>query len=171
MNAGRFTVREARREDAEALSRSLRAADLNEILASTPETPCEVLERGVATSRPCYGVVDALDRPVALFGVVPDGCNSGLIWLLGSDELALARVSMFRRGLALIDDLQRAYPVLHNGVDVRNAQHLDWLLWCGFRVVGSNDHYGVEGRHFLQVRRERSPGASLAKGHVLENVS
>lgn len=156
MRAVRFTVREARKEDAETLSCSLREADLNEIVASTFETPREVLERGIATSRPCRAIVDALDRPVALFGVVPDGSDCGLVWLLGSNDLALARIAVFRRGLALVEELQRAYPVLYNWVDVRNALHLEWLLWCGFRVVGSDDHYGLERRRFLQVRRERS---------------
>ena len=163
MKAGRFTVREARQEDAEALSGSLREADLNEILASTSETPFEVLKRGVETSRPCYGVFDALERPVGLFGVVPAGTDCGLIWLLGSDDLALARVTMFRRGLLLVEELQRAYPVLYNWVDGRNAKHLEWLLWCGFQVLGTNEHYGVEGRLFLEVRRERSPSAPPAR--------
>lgn len=155
-----FTIREARWGDAEVLSHSLRKADLDEIAASTQETPCEVLERGIATSRPCYAAVNALSRPVALFGVVPDSREGGVIWLLGSDDLALARVSIFRLGLALVEKLQATYPVLHNWVDARNSQHLRWLLWCGFRVTGTDEHYGLERRRFLQVRREHSPKRS-----------
>lgn len=150
-----FIVRRSLSQDAVLISGRLRQADLAEIRASTLETPLEVLERGIATSQPCYTALDALEQVTAVFGVVPCEDGHGLIWLLGTDDLSLGRVAVVRRGLAIVEELQQTYPVLYNWVDARNNKHLRWLLWCGFQIVGANPAYGVEQRRFFELRRMR----------------
>ena len=148
-----FHIREAFLEDAHRLSLTLRQADRDEIEAATTETPLQVLCRGVETSRPCYAAVDCRDQPVALFGVVPESGGSGMVWLLAAEELARAPVFVSRQGLIWLDRLQQRYPILHNWVDARNSRHLQWCLWCGFKVVGIHEKHGVQARPFLEVHR------------------
>lgn len=162
-----FRVRAASLEDARRLSLTLRQADRVEIDAATTETPLQVLCRGVETSQPCYAV-DLQSHPVALFGVVPETGNRGLVWMLAAEELARAGVSVFRQGVVWLDRLQERYPVLHNWVDAGNSVHLQWCLWCGFKIVGVDERHGVKARRFLEVHRSRAPGPGLQESHPVE---
>ncbi len=168
-------VRRACASDAGALAPMLRRADLCEIHAATGESALAVLERGIASSSPCQAVVLG-GRPLALFGVVPDGENRGIVWLLGSDELGRHPRDIAVQGRAWIAHLHRQYSILWNYVDARNEQHLKWLAWCGFTVVRTVDEYGVERRPFHQMQSvgaaaprdcARSPSTDCLLGFAL----
>lgn len=147
-------VRPARADDAGALAPRLRAADLREIQAVTRQSPLEVLLGGIAASDPCDAVVDGDDRPLAVFGVVPgEDRDTGVIWLLGSDELVERPFAFLRRSRAAIDALLGRYRTLWNVVDARNEVHVRWLRWCGFVIRRTIDDYGVERRPFYEFAR------------------
>jgi hypothetical protein len=153
-------VRPAKGGDADGLAPKLREADLQEIRANLGEEPLGVLERGVAWSDPCYAVVDGEDRPLALFGVVPDsGCAEvGMVWLLGSDDLVSHPFFVLRNSRAWVKKLHGRYRVLWNFVDARNEIHIRWLRWCGFTFLRLVEKHGVEQRPFYEFRKVRDDG-------------
>ncbi|MEE4378437.1 MAG: hypothetical protein V2J55_13150 [Candidatus Competibacteraceae bacterium] len=150
-------VRPAVRQDAAALASCLRQADLREIMAATTEQPLLILEHGVAWSAPCLAVTDEFDRPVALFGVVPDPVNSdiGRIWLLAAETLVAHPYAFLRHSREWINKLLDRYRVLWNTIDARNDVHIRWLEWCGFRIIATLDKHGPEQRTFYEFEITR----------------
>jgi hypothetical protein len=151
-----FHVRPAEPGDAEALAPRLRAADLREIEAAVGMAPGPMLRHGVRTSNPCYAVVED-GQVLALFGAIPSARRpeTGVVWLLGSEELAAHASFIVRSSKAWIAKLHERYRVLGNYVDARNEVHVRWLRWCGFTFVRRIERFGVIGLPFYEVRRER----------------
>ena len=150
-------VRPAVAADAALLAPKLRAADLRELAAASKETPLSLLEHGIASSNPCYAIVDTHDAPIALFGASPDTrrANAGLVWLLASDELVKYSLVFLRHGRTWLDRLHERYELLWNYVDARNEEHIRWLQWCGFTFLRRVEEHGVERRPFYQFARRR----------------
>jgi hypothetical protein len=113
------------------------------------------LPRGAA-SDPCYAVVEG-GQVLALFGAIPSARRpeTGVVWLLGSEELAAHASFIVRSSKAWIAKLHERYRVLGNYVDARNEVHVRWLRWCGFTFVRRIERFGVIGLPFYEVRRER----------------
>jgi len=151
-----ISVRHATADDAVRLAPKLRRADLQEIQAATGETALGALERGLQDSDPSYVIIDAEGTPLALFGVVPDIGDKGIVWLLGSDAIEEHAISFARGSRPWLDRLHERYPVLWSFVDVRNELHLRWLTWCGFEVTRTIEGFGVERRAFHEVVRVRA---------------
>lgn len=147
--------RRAEIEDADALARVLREADRREIQAAVGRGAAETLREGVANSDPCWAAAGSGGALLALFGVVPDAGKprSGMIWLLGSEDLARQRFAVARASRACVARIEDQYDKLWNYVDARNEAHIRWLKWCGFRFVRLEDHWGVEGRAFWRIER------------------
>lgn len=143
--------------DADVLARTLRHADRLEIQAVEGRDPAETLREGIASSDPCWAVLNASGGLISLFGVVPDVGNprSGMIWLLGSEELANNRFTVLRASRAWVDRVHQQYDYFWNYVDSRNQVHISWLHWCGFRFVELAERYGVEQRPFWRIERVR----------------
>jgi len=135
----------------------LRETDLHEIAAHLGERPLVVLQRGIAESDPCYAVVNDDEKPVALFGVVPDTSDPdvGLIWLLASDELAKHPFFVLRNTRKWVERFQQQYRVLWNHIDARNELNIRWLQWCGFTLLRRVENFGVEQRPFYEFERVR----------------
>jgi len=152
-------VRPALSRDAASLAPRLRKADLQEIKANLGEDPLVLLEKGIAESSFCNAVVNEDDRPLALFGVVPDmgDADVGLIWLLASDELAAHPFFLLRNSRKWVDILQRQYRVLWNHIDARNELHIRWLKWSGFTLLRRVEEFGVERRPFYEFEKVRDP--------------
>lgn len=125
-------VRRAAVADAASLGPRLRAMDAREVEAVTALPPTAALVLGIETSKPCYAVVDADDRPVAIFGVQPAGRGAGTVWLLGSDELVQRPLAFLRQSRYWLNTLHRSYRIMRAVADARNEVHLRWLAWCGF---------------------------------------
>jgi hypothetical protein len=150
-------LRPALLDDAAQLAPRLREPDLQEIKANLGAEPLLMLERGIAESNPCYAVVNKEDKPLALFGVVPDtgDADVGLVWLLASDELARYPFFVLRNTRRWIDELQQQYRVLWNHIDARNELHIRWLQWSGFTLLRRVENFGVEQRPFYEFERVR----------------
>jgi len=150
-------VRAAGEGDARKLSLRLRDADLRELCAATGEAPLAALQRGVASSEPCFAVVNERDVPLAIFGVVPDlesgKGQAGIVWMLGSADLCRHSTTFLRHSREWVDQLHESYDLLWNCVDARNTIHIRWLKWCGFRFYRRIETYGVEQRPFLEFAR------------------
>jgi len=154
---GGLQFRPAELSDATVLGPILRSADRLEIQASVGRPPTDTLREGIASSDPCWAVLTPGGALMALFGVVPDAgaTRSGMIWLLGSDELAKHQFAVLRSSRLWVARLQEQYDQLWNYVDARNDLHLNWLRWCGFRFVELVECHGVERRPFWRIERTR----------------
>lgn len=148
-------VREYQEGDAEALAPILRQADLQELQASSPLPPYAVLRQSAEESLPACTVIGASGRVAALFGAVPSLAPSGIIWLLGSDELTKGTTSraFLRQSRTFLRVLHEQYPLLYNYIDERNTVHIRWLKWMGFTFIARHPHHGHEQRPFLEFVR------------------
>jgi len=119
--------------------------------------PIDTLREGIASSDPCWAVLAGRGALIALFGVVPDAgiTRSGMIWLLGSDELAKHRFAVLRWSHLWVARLHERYDHLWNYIDARNDVHMNWLRSCGFRFVQLVECHGFEERPFWKIERTR----------------
>lgn len=152
-----MSVRPAEIDDADRLVPDLRDDDLQEIRSNLGEGPLTVLRRGIALSRPCYTVESGEGRPLAVFGVVPDSRRPdvGLVWLLGSHDLAKDPFYFLRNSRTWVERLHQDYRVLWNHVDARNMVHIRWLEWAGFTILRRIERFGVEQRPFYEFESVR----------------
>lgn len=141
--------------DAEKLAPILRQADIQEIQAATGEPPLIALKNGISWSDSCYSIVDDDDKPLAIFGTVPDpeSTDTGRIWFLGSDELTKYSFLFLRNSRSWVEKLHRRYNILWNYIDARNEVHIRWLKWCGFSFIRRIEKYGVEERPFYEFEK------------------
>ncbi len=140
--------------DAAALTPRLRVEDIHEIEAATGEEPLAAVERCCAASDPCCAITTD-DRVIALFGVVPDGPDKGIVWLVGSDEIASRPFTFARASRVWVDRLHERYQILWNYADARNEVHLRWLRFCGFTIHRRVDQHGAGRRPFYEFSRTR----------------
>lgn len=151
-------VRSTKDKDIAKLAPRLRKADLSEIQGRTGEEPIVALRRCFAISDLCYAIVSQRDEPLAVFGVVPDSQvnNSGLVWLVASEELVNHSVIFLRHSREWIDRLHQRYDRLWNYADARNEVHIRWLKWCGFIFLRRIEKYGFEQRAFYEFEKVRA---------------
>lgn len=143
-------------DDVLYVAERIRKADRQEIAASVGGTPLRSLTRGLSLSAPCRTIVID-DVPVAIFGVVPDQTNPerGFIWMLGTDAIESAPMTILRNCRALVETLNTFYPILTNVVDARNTVHLKWLRWCGFEFIKKHRRFGRAKRTFIEFVRHK----------------
>lgn len=148
-------VREYRDGDAEALAPILRQADLQELQATSPLSPREVLRISAEESIPSCAIIGTSGNIAGLFGAVPSAPSTGVVWLLGSDELTKGPTlkEFMRRCHGYLDTLHTLYPLLYNCIDERNTVHISWLRHMGFTFIQRHTAYGHEGRPFLEFVR------------------
>lgn len=150
-----LVVRPAVISDVHKVAAALRQADRNEIQAGMAVPPLRALGLGYAESRPCLTIAEAEDdNPIAMFGVVPSKeCETprcGLIWLLGTDGINRHKTQFLRESAARLADVCKGYDVVGNVIDARNGLHIIWLRWLGFKLLKRHQHYGPEGREFIE---------------------
>ena len=143
-------IRPAQESDVSIIAQTLRAADRNEIEATTEETPHTRLCFGACQGSTKVGLSNTGRNPVALSHPLAgsyqhrspmDGCVppcAGLPYL-GSAQ----------QPRKIIETLHQNFPVLHNVVDARNKLHIRWLKWCGFEFTHLHPAWGREKRPFL----------------------
>lgn len=140
--------------DADELAPILRRADLNEMRVTYMGDPALVLRESILASDPALTVVGNTGLVAGLFGVVGQGDGSGVVWMMGSDELT--RPPLSRQFIVecrhFIRDLRRNYSDLHNTIDERNTVHSRWLLWAGFEFTNRIFYCGEERLPFLEFK-------------------
>ncbi len=141
----------ARATDAHALDMAprLRAADREEVAASSGRSPLEALRYSLAASSHAVSALDPVGRVVCMFGVgVVDLMGGvGAPWLLGSDLMADHRREFARRSRAYLPLMLAHYPNLENAVDARHVEAIRWLEWLGF-TIGDPKPIGRSGAMF-----------------------
>jgi len=109
----------------------LRAADCDELVALSEQTPEQVLTQSFHMSRLAWtGKING--TPVCMFGVVKIDDGYGRPWMVGTDLLDLHEITFLRRCKAQVETMQSCFGRLENYVDVRNVRAICWLSWLGF---------------------------------------
>tara|TARA_Y100001938_G_C8035168_1_gene402940 strand:+ start:421 stop:879 length:459 start_codon:yes stop_codon:yes gene_type:complete len=136
-------------EDVKQLSKNLRKEDLDEIKANSNTNPYHALYTGVKFSHLPLTVMND-DRVVMIMGVIPQGKNLGMIWLLSSPEIKNISIAFLRNCKGVLDLYHKSFPVLYNYIDARNTVHLNWLKWLGFNFIKEHEKFGYEKRKFIE---------------------
>ena len=116
----------------------LRKEDIHEIFSMTGLTPDLPVVYSIVMSEKGYAaLID--DKPVAVFGV-----HNGLIWLVGTDDIAEYPVTFYKLSRKIFHSLKSGYDFLENWVHVHNRLSLRWLQWLGFHIEPAvNDFHHV----------------------------
>lgn len=125
----------ATEDHAANLAVHMRAADRQEIWASSMATPFEALADAMRVTREPWAVVDD-DECLCMFGVTPVGLvgGVGVPWLLASDGLLPHARELVRSSRRYIEAKREEFGVLVNHVDARNTESIKWLRWLGFEI-------------------------------------
>jgi hypothetical protein len=107
-------------------------------------------------SAPSVTIIGNNGFVVGMYGIVPSQWDrTGVIWLLGSDELVQKPLSrqFLRECRTHLRVLERPFTLLWNRMDERNTIHKRWLEWLGFEFYNRIPEYGVERRPFLEFKK------------------
>lgn len=127
-------VRESRSSDIDMmLATGLRDQDSQELQALGVD-PRPSLEHGLKHSTQCLTVV-VDSKPCAMFGVVPHEGRSGIIWLLGTDNLLKVSRRFLRESRHWLDKITEDYDLVGNVVHRGNTVSIRWLDWLGFTFL------------------------------------
>lgn len=78
----------------------------------------------------CYTAL-ADDVPCMMFGLVPNGFSSALVWALGTDAISDNRKQFLSESKKWRDSFLSDYDMLYNYVDADNHDAVRWLTWLG----------------------------------------
>lgn len=129
-----LSTRDFTARDAEYLSQNLREEDVREIAAGLAKDPEQALLFGLSASKVCKALVNQDDKPVAVFGMMfnPFDMNTGMIWMLASNEFKDSAYQFLREGRDWIKYFHEYCPVLWTFSHSENTAHHEWLKWSGF---------------------------------------
>ena len=140
------TYRRSTIADATYLASRLRQADLDEIKASSGDTPVASLERSIYVGVTTHTMIDPDDgEPVGIFGLVetPDPTLAA-VWAMATHKLFNNTKLFMRESRKWLEHVNDVYPVLYNYVDARNTIHIKWLQSLGFICIKAHENHGVE---------------------------
>ena len=150
--AGKRTIAlvPATAEHAWLVSRQMRAADVDEVMASGGFLPLTACAESVQASREATAVlVDGAPR--AIYGVCgdPGAQSTGVVWLLATAGFPWGLTAEFMAGArAQVAVWLTEYRALANWVDARNLPSIRWLRRLG-ACFGAPEPRGPQGRPFV----------------------
>lgn len=144
-------LRRATRTRAMSVFKALRWEDQQEVDTAggftDSDTRLEVLLAGWKASSVSYAIeVDG--RTVAVLGLVPTPV-ANVVWMLCTDEVALAPKTVLRRCTDVAAKWYRRYGTLLCVADNRNALHHRWIKRIGFETQGEADQNGFPFTQYL----------------------
>jgi hypothetical protein len=149
-------VRLSKLTDVPIVARNMRKEDIKEVKAGLGASPEGSLLYAYFMSKPCLTVISRHGHLMAMGGVVPEGKDTGRIWLLGCQSMvddSLDKRWFLRKSKEVLAEMQKKYPLLFNVVDARNEVHVKWIGWLGFTFVKKHLNWGPEGRMFYEFVR------------------
>ena len=145
---GEAWFREADFSDVELLVDDVRQADIDELIATSGESPELVMYKGLCVSTHAWvGIVD--DVPICMFGVAPRSLltGHGHPWMISTNKVDKNARKFARHSHDVIGMMRESYQYLDNWVDARNTRAIRWLKVLGFTIEPTVE-YGVESRPF-----------------------
>ena len=143
-------IKVATLKEAKYLATRLRQEDIDECKASANVKPLDALTMGVQHSHLPFAVYNNKHNPVMIMGVIPQGKNLGMVWLLSSPEINNMSLTFLRHCKEVLKCYNSTFPILYNYIDARNTLHLKWLKWLGFQFIKVHQNFGYEQRKFIE---------------------
>ena len=128
-------VRDAQLADVLVLSKTMRKADREEIMASNGVSALEALVTPFTVKEAMnFSIIGTGDEGVVgMFGCVPSvDPQYGCAWLLQSDKLLTHRKQFLKECPYWVAKMGEGYDYLYNFVDKRNWVSLKWMQVLGF---------------------------------------
>ena len=140
--------------DVAAVSKDIRPEDAAEIYAASGLDPMAGLLTGYLHSDICQTICTFSDnKPIALFGLRVVDKNKGVVWLLAGNDLPKYGTRFLRESRGWVDRFHQKADLLFNAVDQRNAVHIRWLEWLGFKFIRVIPEYGHLKLPFVEFAR------------------
>lgn len=129
------TIEPATIAHAESIAANARAADVQEFLAMSGDSPIEVLQRALQRDHQAVcGLVDGV--PVTMWGCASGAIAGGvgLPWMVGSKHLDRHALYFLYHCRDHVATMRDRFGFLCNWVDARNVRAVQWLRWLGFTL-------------------------------------
>lgn len=144
----------ATKAHARKLARTMRAADVAEVMASGGFLPEQAVRRSMNLSHAAWAALLG-DELLAVFGVIPVKDDGGIAWMLTSTAVDRHPLTFWRESKKVIAVLRDHYAFLRNMVDARYLQAASWAKRLGFEV-GEPVPFGKAGLPFRPIVLRRS---------------
>lgn len=145
---GRKRWRLANNKDIKDVVSRLRSCDTEECWAMFGMDPASFFDR-FADYKNTYVIFNSEGINVALAGVTPLDNQTGMIWMVATDDLERHSMEFLKYSRAFIKEVGGHYQILFNWVHAKNEVHLKWLRWCGFTFINRHERFGVRGEPFF----------------------
>lgn len=122
-------------QDVVELAPVLRPEDVREV-ALHGHTPEQALCIGYLSGSLTRSVINNYGQVVGMYGVVRISDISGRIWMLGSKGLLKISRPFLKESKSEVENMHKLFPNLTNYIDSRNAVHVRWVRWLGFKFLG-----------------------------------
>lgn len=135
---------------------NMRQADINEVWASTNQTPLDAIRTGL--DLPGFSTVVWIDdEPCVIFGLVIQDVltGTGVPWLLGANSILKHKSQLLKQSPAVIEKMLNICPKLYNYVHLKNEVSIRWLEWLGFSF-DDPEPFGIENELFCKFYLERN---------------
>ena len=106
---------------------------------------------GYLFGRVCRSIINNHGQVVGMYGVVPADNKTGIIWMLGSDNLKKIKRPFLKESKTEVNEINALFPHLWNIIDSRNELHIKWIRWCGFKIIGERMINNVKFYEFCKV--------------------
>lgn len=147
------SFRSATESDLDYLAEHMRAMDAKECMLVGGASPRQALEQGLEHSLWAY-VAEIAGKPVALFGVAPDGLlgDEASPWMLCVEGIERHARALLICAPRFIRAMSEGFERLINVVHADNRSAIRFLKWCGF-VFG--EPVEIAGEMFLPFEMAR----------------
>ena len=126
------SIRPSVKEDFQAIADDMRQQDIMEAWSALRLSPLGILKYSFAKSLVCM-TISHDEKPIAMFGIMPDGMSSGILWMIttyGLENNNFGR-PFVRNCKRWFKDMLEIYPLLWGTVDLRNEKSIKWLTYLG----------------------------------------
>jgi hypothetical protein len=93
---------------------------------------------------------------VGIFGVNRIDNKSGIVWLMGSDNLTKYKKEFYKVSKEYLELFLKEFKTVFNYVDERNKTTTKWLKKLGFSFIGREPEFGVDKIPFILFLKERN---------------
>jgi hypothetical protein len=152
----KYTVRKTKEHDCLVLSKIMRDVDKQEIWSAGRFRPLEALIDGFNLSKGnCYTLFLNMDI-VGIFGVSKVQDDTGVVWLMGSDNLTKYKKGFYEVSKEYLELFLKEFKTVFNYVDERNTTTSKWLQRLGFNLINREPEFGEDKIPFNLFLKERS---------------
>lgn len=146
-------IRPASRRDIFLVGERMRERDVSEVRAASGYSACDALRVALDHSAVSWTACAPTGEPFACFGAAPFptlGFPYGCPWFLATDAFAEHAMFVLKHSRDTMRAMHKAFPILINYVDCRNADSIRYLRMIGFKFTAYEHEFGVERIPFLQ---------------------